>query len=297
MNTLNLKTFIEVVNQKSFSNAAEKLFLSQPAVTKQIQTMEKETGTVLLKREGRNIIPTQEGSELYLAAVNMLNIENKFMNKIGRSSPYDKQLAIYSSSTPAIYILSKIISEFSEEYTKTRYKIINTDSRNVYNSIENGETSFGFTGTLYSKKNIGNISIFEDELILIASADKYINLRNIEVDFDFLKKQDLIMRESGSATLDTFKDAIKIMKYSIKDFNIKIVAENSELIKKLVLNGMGISIISKLAVEKELRDGSLLQIKINNLTMKRNIYYIYHKKRYLSKIEQLFKEYIEKTYL
>ncbi len=297
MNTLYLKTFIEVVNLESFSKAADKLFITQPAVTKQIQSLEKDFGTVLLKRQGRKIIPTNEGKELYVYAINVLNAEDAIYNKLcGKNDILSGDLTIYSSSLPATYLLPDIISEFSKEYSHILYNIKKIDSKEVYESIVNGLTSFGFTGTSYNKKGIESLCIFNDELVVIAPPNEYEKYNNKDIDIKFLLEQNIIIREKGSATLQTFNQALNELNCTLNDFKIKAVVEDAEIIKYMVKKGMGVSIISNLAVKKEIEEGSLVSIKIKDIDLKRKLFYVYHKNRYFSKIDKVFKEFIFNRY-
>ena len=290
MNTLYLKTFIEVVNLQSFSKAAEKLYITQPAVTKQVQSLEKDFDIVLLERQGRKIVPTAEGKELYVYAANILNAEDEMYSKFrDKDDVLSGELIIYTSSLPANYLLPDILTKFSEEYPKVIYNIRKTDSKKVYESIESGLTSFGFTGTLYNKKSIEAVSIFDDELVVIAPTSKYEKYKNKELDIDYLFKHDIIIREKGSATLETFRKALEKFGYSLNDLNIKAVVEDTEIIKNMVKNGMGISIISKLAVNKEIDEGSIIPLNIKGVDLKRKLFYIYHKHRYFSRIDEKFK--------
>jgi len=112
MNTFYLKTFIEVVNLKSISKAAEKLFVSQPAVSKQIQSLEKDFGFPLIIRKGKNIEATKEGKNLYKDVINLLNLEDEILNKYNKENNFkncDKNLIIYSSFFPVNYILSEYL--------------------------------------------------------------------------------------------------------------------------------------------------------------------------------------------
>lgn len=297
MNTLYLKTFIEVVNLESFSKAADKLYITQPAVTKQVQSLEKDFGTVLLKRQGRKIIPTQTGKELYIYAVNILNAEDEIYSKFRNENDIlSGELTIYASSLPATYLLPDIIAEFSKEYSKIVYNIKKIDSKKVYESIENGLTSFGFIGTSYNKKGIENLCIFNDELIVIAPSNGYKNYKDKAVDINFLLEQNIIIREKGSATLQTFNKALKKFECSINDFNIRAIVEDTEIIKNMVKNGIGISIMSNLAVKKEIEEGSIVPIKIKDIDLTRKLFYLYQKNRYFSKIDKKFKEFIFNKY-
>ncbi len=293
MNTSYLKTFIEVINMRNISKAAEKLFITQPAVSKQLQILEKDFGATLVKKNGREIIPTEEGSLLYKYAINLLNEENKIYSHIRNDD--DKltgELVIYTSSLPADYYIHDLIIGFSKIYPEVTYNIIKADSKAVYNFIEDGLTSFGFTGAVYKNKKIKDLCIAEDEVILVSSAKKYHELINKKIDLDTLTKQEFIIREKGSATLQTFENYINKKNIKLDDLKIKIQAEDNELIKTFVKNDMGIGVMSRIAAEREIGEGLVYPLPVEGLELKRQLYYVYHEDRYFSKIEDKFREYI-----
>lgn len=298
MNTSYLKTFIEVINMRNISKAAEKLFVTQPAVSKQLQILEKDFGATLITKNGREIIPTEEGNLLYKYAINLLNEENKIYSHIRNDD--DKlsgELIIYTSSLPADYYIHDLIIGFSKIYHEITYNIIKADSKAVYNYIEDGLTSFGFTGAVYKNKKIKNLCIAEDEVILIASEKKYNELINKKITLDILLKQDFVIREKGSATLQTFENFINKKSLKLEDFKIKIQAEDNEMIKTFVKNDMGIGVISRIAVEREISEGQVYPLQVEGLELKRQLYYVYHEDRYFSKIEEKFKEYITNKFI
>jgi DNA-binding transcriptional LysR family regulator len=298
MNTSYLKTFIEVINLRNISKAAEKLFITQPAVSKQLQILEKEFGSILVKKNGREIIPTEEGSMLYKYAINVLNEEKKIYSLL--KSDDDKlsgELLIYTSSLPADYYIHDLIIEFSKSYPDITYKIIKADSKVVYNYIEDGQTSFGFTGAIYKNKKIKNICIAEDEVILVVSQKVFDEFSNKKIKLNMLLEKDFIIREKGSATLQTFEDFIAEENINISDLNIKIQAEDNEIIKNFAKNSMGIAVMSKIAVEKEINEGILCELVVDGLEIKRELYYVYHKDRFFSKIEERFMEYIMNKFI
>ncbi len=297
MNTSYLKTFIEVVNLKNISKAAEKLYITQPAVSKQLQLLEKEFGTVLLIKDGRDMIPTESGKELYKYALNTLCEENKIYDKLRKEDgTLDGEINIYSSSLPADYFLHNIIFEFNKIYPSVIYNVKKADSKIVFNYIEDGLVNFGFTGAVYKKSKLNFVTIAEDELVIAASADKFSNLKNQSVPIDFLYEHDFISREKGSATLKTFENYLNMRNLYLEDLKTKVRVEDNEIIKTLVKNNMGITIISKLAIEKEINDGSIIPIKIKDIELKRQLYFVYHSNRYFSRTEEAFRDFIIKKF-
>lgn len=297
MNTSYLKTFIEVINLKNISKAAEKLYITQPAASKQLQLLEKEFGTILFKKDGRDILPTESGKELYKYALNILVEENKIYDKLKKANKdLDEEINIYSSSLPADYFLYNIIFEFNKIYPKAMYNIKKTDSKLVFNYIEDGIVNFGFTGAMYKKNSLKYIPIASDELIIAASAAKYSEFKDKTVPIEFLFEHDFILREKGSATLKTFESYLNTRNLYLENLKTKIRVEDNEVIKTLVKNNMGITIISKLAIEKEIKEGSIVAIKIKDLELKRQIYFVYHSNRYFSRTEEAFRDFIIEKY-
>lgn len=293
MNTSYLRTFIEVINLKNISKAAEKLFITQPAVSKQLQLLEKDFGAELFKKNGREIIPTEEGYLLYKYAKNVLNEENKIYSLIRRDD--DKlygNLTVYTSSMPADYYIHDLIIEFGNLYQDVSYTIKKIDSDMVFKNIEEGFTSFGFTGITSKNKKVKNICIAEDEVVIVASAEKMKEFDSGKITLDELLKQRFILREKGSATLQIFENYLNKKRIKLNDLNIVIQAEDNEIIKKFIANNAGIAVLPKKAVENELREGKMFVLVLDGMALKRKLYYVYQQDRYFSKIEEKFKEFM-----
>lgn len=297
MNTSYLRTFIEVINLKNITKAAEKLFITQPAVSKQLQLLEKEFGAELFKKNGREIIPTDEGIALYNYAIRTLNEEDKIYS-ILRKDDDDLRgsLDIYASSLPADYYIHDLIIEFANMYPDVSYIIKKIDSEMVFKNIEEGFTSFGFTGTPANNKKIQNICIGEDEVGLVVSANKFKEFNKNKITINDLLNEKFIVRERGSATLKTFEKFLNNNKISINDLKIVIQAEGNELMKKFMAQDMGIAVLPRKSVEKELENEEMFLLEVEGMELKRKIYYIYKKDRYFSKIEEKFKEFMIEKY-
>lgn len=293
MNTSYLRTFIEVINLKNISKAAEKLFVTQPAVSKQLQLLEKEFGAELFKKSGREIIPTDEGYILYKYAKNVLNEENKIYSLLRKDdNKLYGNMDIYTSSMPADYYIHDLIIEFSNMYPDVTYTIKKIDSDMVFKNIEEGFTSFGFSGTPSRNRKIKNICIAEDEVVLVASADKITEFDNAKITLDKLISQKFIVREKGSATLQIFEDFLNKKHIKLTDLNVIIQAEDNEIIKKFLLNNLGIAVLPKKSIENEVKEGKMFILELEEMELKRRLFYVYEQDRYFSKIEDKFKEFM-----
>ncbi len=297
MKTSYLRSFIEVVNLKSFSKAAEKLFLSQPAITKQIKSLEKDLGVVFLKRGYNDIIPTQEGQEFYKYASTIINKEDEIFQKFRKhDNDTSGTLTIYSSTLPANYLLDEILYSFSNQYNNISFNIKKSDSKKVYQDVNSGFINYGFTGMLLKYDNIECIEIAKDQLVLAIPANQYKLPEKPEVNLDFLLEQKLLIREVGSATLKTFEEELSKNQCSISELKIKAVIEDNEIIKRMIIKGLGVSVMSRLSIDKEVNEGTIVPLTIKDMELTRSVYFIYHKKRYFSKTEDKFKTFIREKY-
>ena len=291
MNTSYLRTFIEVIDLKNISKAAEKLFVTQPAVSKQLKLLEHDFGAELFRKSGREIYPTEEGEILYKYAKNVLSEENKIYSMLKKDGKLTGTLTIYTSSVPADYYIQDLIFKFHSLYPDINYVINKVDSDIVFKNIEEGFTSFGFTGSTYKNKKIDSICIAEDEVVLVASAKR--NELKDSIKASDLLNQNFVLREKGSATLHIFEKYLIKNKIKLDDLNIIVLAEDNEIIKQFIENDMGIGILPLKAVEKEINEGKLFVVKIDDMQLTRKLYYVYQKDRYFSNVEEKFKEFME----
>lgn len=126
--------------------------------------------------------------------------------------------------------------------------------------------------------DIISIPIVPDELILVCSNQhEFANMQTIEL--NQLHNQDFILREKGSGTRELFEKTLENTNVSI---NEKWICNNSEAIKNAVLSGQGLTVISKMLIEKELENKSLHAVKINSVMLDRTFKLVYHKNKYVS---------------
>lgn len=290
-----LETFIEVVNLKSFSKAAAKMFLTQPTVTNHIQALEKELGMPLFNRSGKKISTTEAGEMLYNYAIEIINMRdaaqfniNKYQGKI------EGILEISSSTIPKQYVLPSLLKSFTKDFPYVGFDISSGDSKNVVQSILDGYTNFGIVGAKYPYKSLNYIDLMDDELVLVTANNpkKYPWDAYSEIDLDDIKGSNLILREIGSGTRLLVEDSLKDAGYSLSDFQTHTTISNNETIKRFIELDMGVSFISKVAVKREAELGVLKPVFVKNLNLKRKFYFVYHSNRYLSPLSETFKNFI-----
>lgn len=297
MNLKQLEAFVCVADKKSFSKAARKLYLTQPTISAHIASLEKELDARLFIRNTKEVSLSEDGTILYSYAKQMIDLEEQIEACFcGERQSDVRKITIAASTVPAQYILPGILSRFIEKYPKEQFKVIETDSSKVIELIAGGAADIGFSGTVLERKFCKYIPFYKDELIIIMpNTGKYRELMEKE-DLSWLKNEPYIMREEGSGTR---KEAEKQLKqYGIDVERLAIVAsmESQEAIKRSVANGMGISIISRLAAEEEIRAGKVLWRKVPGEGEGRDINIVYNKNFHLSKSAERFIRVVKEMY-
>jgi len=289
-----LETFLEVVKLKSFSKAAQKLYLTQPTVTSHIQNLENEIGTLLINRFGKRISTTDAGNLLYKYALDIINIRDMAQFDLGLfNGKIQGHLEISSSSIPRQYVLPLILEKFNKKYPDVTFSLTDNDSKMVIDSIVDGETDFGIVGAKYNSVHLEYIDLIEDNLILVVpNNNKYAFDDYEELDKKFLLKEKIILREKGSGTRLLIENQLKKNHINLESLNIIGYINDTETIKRFIELGIGISFISERAVKREIAMGVLKPCTIKDFTLKRKFYFVYHKNRQLSPLSETFKNFV-----
>lgn len=296
-----LKVFVEVARQKSFSRAAENIFLSQPTVSAHIKTLENEVGAQLLDRSQRELQLTGAGKVLLRYATELLNIKEEALISLAEERRIiSGHLEIASSSVPGSYILPELLKSFQKKHPGVTFAVMLRDTRRVQESVGDYHHDLGFVGEPVCPDGLGEIKLLQDELILIAapamslpgegtlSPPAVIDLDRGTNAEDFLALP-FVMREPGSATREVFEKALERY-YGPGKAAPRVIAylESQEAIKEAVKKGLGVSVISRHAVKDELAAGLMKGCRLAGLHLKRSFYLIYHRNRVLSPLSRAF---------
>ena len=303
MNLKQLEAFVAVAEDGSFYKAAKALFLTQPTVSAHISSLEQELGVRLFVRNTKEVNLSEDGQTLYGYAKQMIVLQKKIETAFDKTRKESSHcIRIAASSVPSQYLLPQILARFSEKYPKEQFKIMETDSAKVVEQVVNGNVDIGFTGTVLEKKYCQYIPFYQDELVVITpNADKFRNLKTRggqenEEEMLWIQDEPLILREEGSGTRREAEKLLKKMGISMDSLNIVASMENQETIKRSVCRGIGISIISRLAAEDEIKDGKVLSFALNGKEGKRDINVVYNKNFQLSALAERFLRIVNKVY-
>ncbi|MCR1899865.1 selenium metabolism-associated LysR family transcriptional regulator [Irregularibacter muris] len=286
-----LKTFVYVVQLKSFSKVADKLFLTQPTITSHIQSLEKELGMILLNRSSKEITLTPGGKILYQYALNILDLKDKALFSLDAYQGKIKgTLTLAASSIPEQYLLPELIFAFQKKYPDVVFDIKHFSSTEAIEKICNYELEFGMVGTKLDHSRLAYKNLMEDQLVIIAPSH-WKDMPDV-LTLDQLVKTPLILREKGSGTRILLEKVLLESGYSIDDLPVRCYLQSTEAIKEAVKKGLGISIVSEKAVKVEKHFGLLRVFPIEELNFKRDFYFVYNKNRELSPLSDAFKKFV-----
>ncbi|WP_188206866.1 selenium metabolism-associated LysR family transcriptional regulator [Alkalibacillus aidingensis] len=287
MNYNQLKSFIYVVELESFSKASEALYLTQPTVTTHVKSLEKHLNTLLFDRHHKGIALTQSGQILYQHALEIVRLNDQAQSdieKLGNQVYGDLKMAC--SLTIGEFILPNILKEVNEHYPLIHVsaEILNTNT--IIDRIANHQIDIGLIETHVEHDFLQIEPFTDDELVLISSQGYFDNAGAISL--EDLKNVPLILREPGSGTRAEVESLFKRFGLGVGQFDVTLELGSTEAIKNAVINELGVSIISKRCVKKELELGLLDVHPFAEGELKRQFYIASHRTKVMRPIEELF---------
>jgi len=292
-----MESLIYLVDEGSFSRAAKRVFLTQPSLTKHIKNLEEAVNAKIVNRENMGISLTPEGKILYDYARRILKLRDEAKEKILRIKENESGNIFVSASTiPATYILPHLLNKFKKFFPDIRAYIQANDSEETLGMILNNQAEIGFIGKKTLNKRLNVESLWKDTLVLAVPGDHPWRKKDY-VTLDEVSKEPFIIREIGSATREILEEyLLKNTDKSLSRFNIVCEMGSSESVKEAIIAGLGASILSIHAIKRELKQGTLIEVPIQDCTIQRYFYLIYKKQLSLMHHHKLFLEFV-KSYI
>ena len=289
MDIHHLKIFVAVYQNKSFSRASEKLFISQPTISEHIKNLETELGYSLFDRLGRTIIATEAANLIYPKARQIIEDLDKIKDTLEISNNrITGKLIIGASTIPGTYMLPQIASEFKKQYPDISFEIIISDTREICARVENNQLLLGIVGAREGRKKLSYETFLTDELIYAVSP-RIIKSRTENTPEEIFKIP-FLCRENGSGTRRNMEKHLENMGLNTENLQISAVLGSTASIKEGIKAGLGGSILSKRAIAEELALGTVIEIKLKT-RMERNFYLTWLKKRTMPTSYKVFIDY------
>lgn len=296
MRTLDLRqveVFYYVAKFRSFSKAAEALLLTQPTISGHIKSLEESLALVLFDRLGREVTLTQAGEVLYTYAKRLLSIKTAALQALQElQGGVIGELLIGGSSIPGQYVLPPILGRFKRQYPDITVVLSITDTMDIMERIVRGDLELGMVGACVPHAQVLYETFVEDELVLAVASDHPWAGQGT-VPLQDLMTQPFIQRERGSGSRLVTEQILK--HHGLAPDMLSTVAEmgSTEAIKQGIKAGIGVSILSRIALTDELRAGSVCTVAIDGVALQRHFYLIRHRGRTLSPLCQTFARFVQ----
>ena len=252
MDTRQLAAFCAVVERRSFSQAAERLGVTQPAVSLQVRALEKRLGTQLLDRSGRRVEPTEAGWRLYRGAQRMLALEDQLLADVAASGEGELagDLVLGASTGPAAVVVPVVLGEFQRLNPGVRVFLTVSDTHSVVERVAARELELGIVGASRRHRGVRFEPFFSDEVILVCPPGHRFAGRTVTL--DELREEPLILMQEGAGVRQIVEDALRRQGVKLRDLDVRLELGLQESVRRAVEEGYGVTFISRTAVESEL---------------------------------------------
>lgn len=263
-----LQVFVMVAEKKSFSRAAEELHLTQPAVSQYIRALEDSVGTRLLERTNKYVRLNQAGEIIFHHAKEILSLYTKMQCLVDDlTNKASGPISIGSSYTFGEYILPRIIAKLQNLYPEISPSITIHNTKEIIDLVTNHQLDVGIIEGIYKGGKLVTEIVAEDHMVIVASPDHRLMKKKEEIPISELEEETWIVREKGSGTREATENLFRIYEITPKRL---MEFGSTQLIKESVEAGIGITLLSRWAIEKELQNHYIELIKVKGLPFKRN---------------------------
>jgi DNA-binding transcriptional LysR family regulator len=271
MDTRQLAAFCAVVERRSFSQAAERLGVTQPAVSLQVRALEKRLGTQLLDRSGRRVEPTDAGWQLYRGAQRMLALEEQLVAGVSSSGEGELtgDLVLGASTGPAAIAIPVLLCEFQLESPQVRVSLTVSDTHTVVERVATRELELGIVGAARRHRGVRFEPFFSDQVILACPPGHRFAGRTVTI--DELRDESLVLMQEGAGVRQIVEDGLRREGVRVRDLDVRLELGLQESVRSAVLAGYGVTFISRTAVESDLAAGTLTEAHVQGLEATRAI--------------------------
>jgi len=284
-----LELFYWVAELKSFSLAADHLSLRQPTVSAHVRELEEKLGGKILNRVGGGVTPTALGQVLLEQAKALLGLKRETLAALDHFHGRVRgELLIGGSNIPGEYILPRKLGAFIKKYPEVKPILRIGDSAGIVETVLDGEVEVGFVGFKGEDRRLSFQKIWRDEMVLTVPKG-HPWARHKSVDVSVLAKEGFISREGGSGTWRSIRNLLS-RKGQEPEKLLRVIMElgSTEAVKEALIAGLGISILSRTSIQREIRDGLLKEVAIRGLKLERDFFLLFHRRRPLSPVSQAF---------
>jgi DNA-binding transcriptional LysR family regulator len=280
-----LLTFLTVERLRSFTLAARELFISQPAVSRQVRQLEVQLGVSLFEKIGRSIQPTAAGIALTGDAERVLGDLQRVAERVKAYAGAERgSLRIGASTTPGLYLLPGLLGRFQQRYPNVDLSYSVENSYRVQEKVLGNEIDLGFIGARLSDGGLLLEPIVDDEIVFFAARSHPL-AKMTKVSLRHLEKETWVIREEGSATRKLVE---AFLARAGSRIGRAITLASPEALKAVVAGGLGISFLSAYGIRDDLKRGRLKKLRVPGFRLTRPIFLIRHERKHVTPILEEF---------
>jgi DNA-binding transcriptional LysR family regulator len=293
MDTRQLAAFCAVVERRSFSQAADQLGVTQPAVSLQIRSLEKRLGMQLLDRSGRRVEPTEAGQRLYRSAHRLLQLEEQLLAELGDDADGELagRLEIGASTGPGGTVLPVVLCEFQRRYPGVHVALSVSDTQRVVEQVARRELELGVVGAQRRHRGVVFEPFFRDEVVLAVPRGH--RFANRTVSLEELKGEPLVLMQEGAGVRQVIDEELRKAGIRLRDLDVRLELGLQESARSAVVGGFGVTFISRSAIEADLVAGTVAIARVEGLDPSREISLVRSSGRAETRVAQAFVEFAQ----
>lgn len=290
-----LEAFAAVVDYGSFSEAARRLYLTQPTISAHIRALENELKVKLIIRTTKKLTITTKGYQLYDSAVRILHIRNNLLEDFTGSKKHIIDLS--ASTIPSSYLLPELLAGFGKICPDVYFHSLQSDSAEAIQKVIDGSVDLGLVGQYIEKDDCCYIPFCQDSLLIAAPVTPhYLKLKEKNASLGELIREPMIVREKGSGTKKEMDFFLEKSGIAPSDLNVIARMNDLESIKQSIVNGLGISILSARSVQDLAGTKQILIFPLGDTESRRNFYIVYSRNRILKPHVRQFIQFTQHFY-
>jgi len=287
MDTRALQAFCAVVERKSFSQAAERLGVTQPAVSLQVRSLEERLGHKLIDRSGRRVEPTEAGERLYRNAQRLLAAEAQLLAELDEEDgELTGRLAIGASTGPGAHLVPLLICEFARQHPVLQVALTIADTQAVSEQVADRVLELGVVGALRRHRSLDFEPLARDEIVLAVPAGH--DFAGRDVSLDELRGETLLFMQEGAGVRQVIDDELRRAGLKVRDLESRLELGLQESVKSAVTAGYGVAFISPPAVEAEIAAGTLETARVAGVEPARQLYVVRPRGRTATRAAEAF---------
>ena len=291
MDTRQLAAFCAVVERRSFSQAAEQLGVTQPAVSLQVRSLEKRLGLQLLDRSGRRVEPTEAGQRLYRSAQRLLAMEEQLLADLGDESEGELtgRLELGASTGPGGIVIPVVLGEFQQLHPGVHVALAVSDTQHVVEQVARRELELGVVGASRRQRGVVFEPFYRDQVVLAVPRGHRFAGKAMKL--DQLKEEPLVLMQEGAGVRQVIEEELRKVGVRLRDLDVRLELGLQESARSAVVAGYGVTFISRSAIEADLAAGTVAIARVEGLEPSREISLVRSAGRAETRVAQAFVAY------